>query len=145
MGDIRNFDNIQFEMLRRKLDWAFNETHDELEIAYYKNWKLGISRPFHNYDKQNTVEASKGLFDKLHGALWTLYTVAFDVMNKLEPLGTKIPEDKYRLINGVDHVEEAIVLLSNFALDFRSIKQELENKLKISIISDIIVAPRVIS
>lgn len=42
----RNFDKVQHEHLRKKIDAKFNRVHDKLETAYYQFWKKGLSKKF---------------------------------------------------------------------------------------------------
>jgi hypothetical protein len=72
----RNFDNIALERVRKLVDPAFCKLHDELEECYYKNWKLGNSKPFFQFDVKKTPEESKLLFDQIHANLWQLHTLA---------------------------------------------------------------------
>lgn len=92
----RNYAGIQFESIRRTLDASFNQEHDELSAAYYDYWRKGLSKPWKGYDAQATPEASKVLFDKLHGLIFHRYTVAFHNANMKLPEPKQIPEDKYR-------------------------------------------------
>ena len=55
----RNFDNIQFAELRKKVDEKFNDVHDELSECYYDK------KPFRTYGILN-----KDTFDKLHGLIF---------------------------------------------------------------------------
>lgn len=73
----RNFEHIQFETIRKRIDGKYNSLHDELTECYYKFWKKGLSKPFQGYDVQKTPEESKELFDKLHGLLFTMYSIEF--------------------------------------------------------------------
>ena len=84
----RNWNNIQFEKLRRKVDSRFNAAHDALSSAYYnqeefiwrgKNWGI----------------LDKKLFDKLHGLIFHLRALAFHASNKALPPVERIPEEEY--------------------------------------------------
>ena len=44
MGTERNFDGIQFERLRRKVDQPFNDLHDELEECFYGPRTIPVQR-----------------------------------------------------------------------------------------------------
>ena len=87
----RNWEGIQFEALRRKVDPKFNELHDVLSKAFYEGkefvWKS------HNWGI-----LSKAQFDKLHGLVFLLRTVKFHQANMLQPVKDKIPESEYNLI-----------------------------------------------
>ena len=91
----RNFDNIQFEELRRQIDDKFNQTADELSIAYYCYWKYDQSKPFQGYDVLPTLEENKAQFDKLHGLIWHHYTIAFHNGNQIQISEKRIPEEEY--------------------------------------------------
>jgi hypothetical protein len=53
----RNFDRIEHEYLRRKIDERFNRVHDKLEDAYYNFWKKGQSKRFVARRDPNTRHA----------------------------------------------------------------------------------------
>lgn len=91
----RNWDKIQFEKLRKIVDGAFNQIHDELSDCYYNYWRLGKSKPFRNYDVQPTLEESKTLFDKLHGLIFHLRNIKFHQENLKQPANKKINESRY--------------------------------------------------
>ena len=55
----RNFDNVQFSDLRKKVDGEFNDLHDELSECYYDK------KPFRDYGILD-----KETFDKLHGLVF---------------------------------------------------------------------------
>jgi len=80
----RNFQNIQFEVLRTKIDPIINVLHDDLEIAYYQNWKLGNPYDFFGFDVLGTPAESKTQFDMLHGLIFHLYNLLFAVTNANE-------------------------------------------------------------
>ncbi len=95
---VRNYNGIQFEVLRRVVDPAFHDFKDELEEAFdgarlpdgsldkTSGWSSGVSKPFRGFDKQATVEESKALFDHIHGALFTLYTLVLHDENVAQGL-----------------------------------------------------------
>ena len=80
----RNFDNIQFEELRKKIDGKFNTVHDELSDCFYNN------KPFRTYGI-----LSKELFDKLHGLIFLMRDMAFHEENLKQPTQKIIPESEY--------------------------------------------------
>lgn len=84
----RNYDNIQHEELRRKVDPRWTVLHDELSDCYYNFWKKGLNKPFQDYDVQSTLEESKVLFDKLHGLIESRREVALDDEYR------KLPEER---------------------------------------------------
>ena len=92
----RNFAGIQFESIRKTLDVRFNQEHDDLSSAYYDYWSKGLSRPWKGFDKQATPEASKALFDKLHGLIFQRHLVAFHNANMKLPKLKQYSEDGYR-------------------------------------------------
>jgi hypothetical protein len=94
----REMAGIQFASIRKTLDAAFNQGHDELSAAYYDYWSKGLSKPWKGFDVQATPEASKALFDKLHGLIFHHYTVAFHNANMKLPKPKQIPEDEYRYV-----------------------------------------------
>lgn len=88
---VRNFDRVQFETYRKKVDSKFNTLHDELSDCYYNFWKHGNSKPFNagskTYDVQETPEESKVLFDKLHGLIFHLHEQAIEQEHLSTPKG----------------------------------------------------------
>ena len=98
--EIRNFDNVQFADSRKKIDDKFNKVHDDLSEAYYDFWKKGESKELvaggTTYDKADTPEASKELFDKLHALIFDLKDVNFHNENLKQPAKDQIPADKYK-------------------------------------------------
>jgi len=84
----RNYENIQFGKLRKKVDPAFNECHDVLSKAYYGKiefvWK-----------GKNWGVLSKELFDKLHGLIFHLRTLEFHKRNLLQAAKDRIPATEY--------------------------------------------------
>ena len=89
----RNFNNIQHERLRKKIDIAINMLHDELTDCYYNYWKQEESKAFFAFDVLNTAKKSKKQFDLLHGLLFHIYTILFHKVNKLEP--EQYADDEY--------------------------------------------------
>jgi hypothetical protein len=90
---------IQYESLRKgpaRLDARFRSLVEELEVAYYQNWKLGNSHLFLGFDVQPTPRQSKALFDRLHGFIWDIYSLVFHILNKEQALGSQIDEERYR-------------------------------------------------
>ena len=90
----RNFDRIQFASLRVKLDPVFNALHDELSVAYYQFWKLGLPQLWIAYNVEATPAASLLFFNRLHGALFNFYTLAFHEVNQIDIDGG-IPREQY--------------------------------------------------
>src|SRR3990167_2706054 len=72
---------IQFDSLRKDIDPPFLAAANELSDAYYKFWKRGESSPWQGFDVRATLELSKALFDKLHGALWNAHALAIHDAN----------------------------------------------------------------
>jgi len=94
----RNFTGIQFEVIRKTLDVSFSQEHDDLSAAYYDYWSKGLSKPWKGFDIQVTLEASKVLFDKLHGLIFHRYMVAFHNANIALPKAKQYSEDEYRWV-----------------------------------------------
>ena len=101
----RNYDNIQFADIRATIEQPFNNLHDELTNCYYKYWKNGLSKPFKGYDVQATLEASKALFEELHGLIFHELSVAFHEYNKQLPKDKQIPEAAYDTSPVVERIE----------------------------------------
>lgn len=80
----RNFDNIQFSELRKKVDGKYNEVHDELSDCYYNK------KPFRTYGVLN-----KESFEKLHGLIFTMLEVKFHTENLKQAVKDRIPESTY--------------------------------------------------
>lgn len=111
----RNFDNVQFEKLRKKIDTKFNDIHDELSDCYYGK------KPFQSYGI-----LTKEQFDKLHGLIFLKRDVEFHKENLKQSAKDKIPEEKYNDINDSDgniigkkdeQAEEEIIKLKNEGLE----------------------------
>ena len=81
----RNFNNIQFAKLRKKVDPKFDEIHDELSDCYY-NQKF--FRDYGLLDKES--------FDRLHGLIFMMRIVKFHKQNMEQTSIEKIDENKYR-------------------------------------------------
>jgi len=84
----RNFDNIQFETLRKTVDGKFNTVHDELSDCYYNG------KPFRTFGI-----LTKEKFDKLHGLIFVLRDIAFHQENFKSPPPKRIPEDEYNYVD----------------------------------------------
>lgn len=117
----RNFTGIQFEAIRKTLDPAYNQEHAGLSIAYYDYWSKGLSKPWKGFDKQATPEASKALFNKLHGLIFHRHLVAFHNANMALPAPKQYSEDEYRWVKDeagnitgdkVAEAQTAVTLLS---------------------------------
>lgn len=93
----RNMERIQYESIRKKVDQKFNEAHDLLTEIYYQEWKIGnYTNDFHGYKPlpNATPEEAKQLFDKLHGLIFHLHTLALDAQNETDGrLYPKLRED----------------------------------------------------
>jgi len=82
--EVRNFDKIQFETLRKSVDDKFNAVHDELSDCFYNK------KPFRSYGI-----LTKEQFDKLHGLIFQSYNVTFHAENLKQKKEDQILEDKY--------------------------------------------------
>ena len=114
----RSYAGIQFETIRKTLDASFNQEHDDLSATYYDYWRKGLSKPWKTFDKRATPEASKTLFDKLHGLIFQRHLVAFHNANIALPKPKQYSENDYRwakdekgIIIG-DKVTEAQIAIS---------------------------------
>lgn len=85
---VRNWEGIQFEKLRKKIDPKFNEAHDALSKAFYEKrafiWK-----------GKNWGVLNRETFNKLHGLIFELRHLAFHAENKRQPARKQIPEEEY--------------------------------------------------
>ena len=85
----RNFDRVQFEELRKKIDWKYNLAHDALSQAYYEGqefiWKG------YNYGVLDKVT-----FDKLQAMIWARYKIMFHQENLKQT--NPYPESEYNEI-----------------------------------------------
>ena len=88
----RNFDGIQFEEIRKKIDGKYNQMHDELSDCYYNK------KPYQDYGILD-----KETFDKLHGAIFLNRDIEFHKENIASK--TPIPEEQYNVIYDKDGVE----------------------------------------
>lgn len=108
--DGRNYDKIQHEELRRKVDPQFNEIHDVLSDAYY-------SRESFIWGGKNYGILDKDTFDKLHALIYEERMVKFHAENLALPKSKRIDEDEYRYLrdkDGVvlsDNVSEATITI----------------------------------
>src|SRR3990167_2666498 len=93
---ILNFDFVQLEGARRRVDVKWREISDQLDDAYYgtpqfvsgvftvrlsDGWKHGVSHPFFIWDVQVTPEKSKLAFDLLTGILGHLLFLVQHLFN----------------------------------------------------------------
>lgn len=88
MATERNYDGIQFEVLRRAVDPKFNEVHDALTAAYRQG------KPF-SWRGRDFGVLDKVAFDKLHGLIFHLRDVAFHEANLALPEKERIPAASY--------------------------------------------------
>jgi len=80
----RNFDGIQHENLRKKIDQKYNDLHDELSACYYSK------KPFRNYGILD-----KTTFDKLHGIVFLKRDIEFHTENLKQSKSDRIPLEEY--------------------------------------------------
>ena len=92
---VRNRERIFAADLRKIVDPPFEDMHDGLCIAYYDFWRNGKSKSWQGYDVQPTKEASKSLFDKLHGLIHKERHLKFHEENMKLPKKEQIPTNKY--------------------------------------------------
>lgn len=88
---IRNYDNIEFDEIRRAIDDKYNQAHDELSRAYYEK------KPFVWRGKDYGI-LDKDTFDKLHGLIFLKRDVEFHEYNISLPPDKRIDEKKYNYI-----------------------------------------------
>lgn len=91
MATTRNRTGILDADLRADVDPIFEALHDALERAYYDHWRHGRSQPWQGYDVQATPEASKLLFDRLHGAIFHHHEIALADADEARPAGRRRP------------------------------------------------------
>jgi hypothetical protein len=91
----RNFDGIQFEELRKKVDGRFNDVHDELSDCYYGG------KPFRSYGV-----LAKDRFDRLHGLIWHLHEIALDGENAKQEAKENLDLDLAGARQGVAEARE---------------------------------------
>jgi hypothetical protein len=87
----RNFDGVQFEGLRKKIDAKYNAAHDELSDCYYNK------KPYKTYGILD-----KETFDKLHGLIFQKRDVEFHQENLKKPKKDQIPEEQYNEVKDKD-------------------------------------------
>lgn len=100
MATTRNRTGILDADLRADVDPIFEALHDALERAYYDHWRHGRSQPWQGYDVQATPEASKLLFDQLHGAIWHAHEVALADADDARPAGQRRPAHRAQVGDG---------------------------------------------
>ena len=86
---VRNFDGIQYEELRRQIDWKYNEADDALSKAYYEGTKF-------TWKGKDYGILNKEIFDKLQAMLWARYEIMFHEENLKQT--KKILESEYNEI-----------------------------------------------
>ena len=104
----RNWDKIQYEGLRKRVDLVFCELHDIIEEAYYKHWKLGESKVVFGLDVRPTPEESKLQFDIVHANLWNMHEIALEMYNN-EQATIEERVDPKQLAAEVDRETGAII------------------------------------
>lgn len=93
---ILNFDNIQMEGARRKIDPIMRGLSDQLDDAYYNFWKNGQSQAFFLWDYVQG-EDNKKKFEILGGIIHHLTFLAQHLFNTDEQ--TPYPESSYNTGN----------------------------------------------
>lgn len=83
----RNFDKIQFELLRKLIDGKFNQVHDELSDCFYNG------KPFRTFGI-----LTKEQFDKFHGLIFAMRDITFHQENLKLPSKDQIPEEEYNAL-----------------------------------------------
>lgn len=77
-----------------KLDIKFIQLINELETAYYKNWRQGESHAFYGFDVRPSKAVNKKQFDLLHGIIWHFHVIMFHKLNVA--YGFPVDQDSYR-------------------------------------------------
>ena len=104
----RNYDNINFETLRREVDAKYTEFHDALSAAYYDGASLDHQlavdmgytiRPidFGVLKTENPVLA-KEIFDLLHEGQEIKRQIDFHEINMAKPPQDQISEELYNVV-----------------------------------------------
>lgn len=101
----RNWDGIQHEELRRKVDPQYNELHDALTEAYY------AGHPF-SWGGMDYGVLTKEQFDELHGVIFHMRDIEFHEQNQKQPKEKQIPEEEYNHIIDTD----GILIAKNYDL-----------------------------
>ena len=116
----RNFDKIQYEGYRKVVDGKYTKLHDDLSDCYYNFWKLGKSKVFDagmtKYDKQDTVEESKTLFNDLHGLVGHLHEKALEDHHSAQPEEEKDPKYKLKLEQKPKRSEDRLKMIADLKL-----------------------------
>lgn len=130
----RNFVNINMANIRQTVDHCVNAAHDELEDAYYKFWKQGLSYNYYGYDKKPTVAESKEQFDLLHGMLFRVHSVLLHNYNMSLPAQQQVPTAAYNDIfdqNGVkigEVADQELTKLKSLTPHFINVRDIIKNK-----------------
>ncbi len=113
----RNFDNIQHEKLRKKVDGKFNQAHDKLA------------------DDLRADIITKAEHDEQHGQLWQIYAINFHVENLKQAPADIIPESKYHEVKDANgavvstQTEEAVKALNTKSVaTLKKIIKRIEDK-----------------
>ena len=97
----RNWQGIEFEELRKKVDPKFNDAHDKLSEAYYgykrenKNTSVTIGGQVIEFNDSKTPEENKEIFDKYHALIHHLRAIALDAENKKQDNPDQKLYDRY--------------------------------------------------
>lgn len=115
---VPNYDGIQYESLRKAIDWRYTQAHDTLSEAYYEQktfvWQ-GIDYGI----------ITKDQFDKTQALIWAKYEILFHEENIKQ-----LPEDRIPL-NEYEEVKECALDGECTVVGSRSEKaQERINQLK---------------
>jgi hypothetical protein len=113
----RNYKDVQFGSVREQVEPVYTSLVDELSACYYDHWQLGESRPFVTKDGSSfdvvltdgefNPDATKELFDKLHGLIYHRMELALQVeYKKLE--GKEA--EKYQRYNDYKDQDDPTVL-----------------------------------
>lgn len=89
-----NLDGVQFERVRKLVDVKYRALADELEVAYYGNWKRSVSYSFQGRDAVAEGLRPKTLFDSLHINLWLQHERELIAVNERLALNEQYDRDR---------------------------------------------------
>ena len=85
---------IEYEEIRVNVDSAFRELIADLDVSYYKNWKLDQSRPWLGFDYYPGEPTKSHIyFDLLHGFVFHLHSILLENINSRDGIYDKTDRD----------------------------------------------------
>ena len=128
----RNYDRIQFEKIRRKVDPKYTQLHDRLSEAYYTYKRenkdtsvtIGNGNKTIEFTTSKTPEENKQLFDKYHALIEYLRQIALDTENKKQSKPdiklynqyNTVPEGRTKKTR-LEELQERVAKLKNEGID----------------------------